>query len=85
MQDSPVQMTKLESSQLSEVGHDPELSLLYIRFRDGHLYRYFHVSRAAYDALRKSESPGKFFHQKIRPVFEYEKVCPRQPPDKEMA
>jgi hypothetical protein len=67
--------TKLESSSLASVVYDPEAHLLEVVFRrTGHIYDYFDVPRATYDALMAASSMGTFLNQVIKPNFDHIRV-----------
>jgi hypothetical protein len=63
--------TKLESSSLASITHDPKEHMLDVQFRrTGHVYRYFDVPRTIYNALLESDSQDAFLNQIIKPNFE---------------
>lgn len=73
-------MTPIGSSQLSHIGHDGAfIGILYVRFRargsdPGQLWAYQGVPRALFEGFNRSESPGKFFHAKIRGTYRGERI-----------
>jgi hypothetical protein len=67
--------TQIESSSLASVIYDPEDLLLEVVFRrTGHIYDFFDVPRATYDALMAASSKGAFLNQVIKPRFEHIRV-----------
>lgn len=63
---TPIYIT---SSNIDCAAHDGEQ--LYIRFKNGKVYCYDRVSYSVFDAMVKSESPGKFFSSFVRPKYGY--------------
>jgi len=61
MQRSPV-----SSSNLASVGYDPQTRTLEIEFRDGAVYRYFHVPQHIYEGLMYAASHGRYFDAWIK-------------------
>lgn len=51
------------SSNLAAVGYDGHL---YVQFRNGSLYRYFHVPFSVYRGLMMAPSHGRYFNWYIR-------------------
>ena len=66
-----MEKTPIMSSHILDVGYD---ETLFIRFKNGAVYRYDAVSYAVFDALRKAESVGKFFHAFVNKKFSYVKL-----------
>ena len=64
-----MERTRLQSSNLREVGYEPNSHVLEILFADGGLYHYFDVPESMYEALLAATSAGRFFHQKIRDAY----------------
>ena len=50
------------SSNLAEVGYDPELETLEVQFRHGGVYQYFNVPAFMYERLMSADSLGSFFN-----------------------
>lgn len=67
-----VAMVPVASSNLSSVGYDN--GNLFVRFQKGGLLRYKDVPRRDYEELLAAPSVGKFFHQRIRSVYEWERI-----------
>jgi len=69
----------LESSSIASAGYDPATRVLEIEFRNGGLYRYRNVPREIFDALLGAASKGRFFAERIRGKFDYERVPEEKP------
>jgi hypothetical protein len=65
---------KVESSNLSEVNHDPHSNTLTVTFRDGHHYLLKDVPERLYKDLLASPSKGKFYGEKLRGKYPTIKV-----------
>lgn len=59
----------VRSSGLRSVGYDERSSMLEIEFINGHVYRYFAVPKAKFDALLSANSAGSYFNSNIRERF----------------
>lgn len=60
---------KLKSSAISQV--EFANNVIYITFTNSGTYAYYNVPKDVYDGLIKSQSPGKYFHEKINGVYPY--------------
>ena len=60
------------SSNIDAIGYN-DLTL-YIRFKSGGTYAYAETPRSVFDALRKAESAGQFFHRFIKGKYRYERL-----------
>lgn len=54
------------SSNLAEVGYDPELETLEVQFKHGGVYQYFNVPAFMHQRLMNADSLGRFFNAEIR-------------------
>ncbi|WSG74542.1 KTSC domain-containing protein [Rhizobium beringeri] len=54
------------SDNLAEVGHDPDLEILEIMFRNGNVYQYYDFPAFMFERLMNSDSLGKFFNIEIK-------------------
>lgn len=78
-----MEWTEVESSQISEVGYDPETETLGIRFKPqgkypASEYHYANVGLLLYAELLSAKSVGKFFGEHIKKnpeMFPYTKVA----------
>lgn len=67
------------SSQIAEIGHDPETSTMAVRFKSGTspLYHYANVTAEEFAAFKGAESIGSYFYKHIKPFadkFPYTRV-----------
>lgn len=69
-----VERTPVESRSLASVGYDAKARVLVVEFRDGALYRYRDVPREVFDGLMRAASKGRFFLERIRGKYDYERV-----------
>jgi len=68
-------MIKVISSQIKEIGYDEKKQKLIVRFNNGNkLYRYDSVPPSVYDDLMEAESHGGFFNSYIRTKFQYRPI-----------
>jgi KTSC domain len=65
---------EVESSSVSSVGYDAELSVLELEFRNGGVYRYFAVPASVHEALMRSESKGAFLSRQVRDAYPFVRV-----------
>ena len=63
------------SSDLAAVFYDDEESSLYIRFKNGSIYKYFGVLKCKYEYLLNATSKGRYFNANIKHCYRYERVC----------
>jgi hypothetical protein len=64
----------VESSLFTAAAYRRDARQLYLRFRDGNIYRYFDVPLRAYKGFLAAESKGRHFASHIRNEFRYEQV-----------
>jgi hypothetical protein len=64
----------VESSLFTAAAYRPEVRQLYLRFRDGNIYRYFDCTAEVYESFLAAESKGRCFSSHIRNRFRYEQV-----------
>lgn len=62
------------SSNLAEVGYDPELETLEVQFRLGGVYQYFNVPAFMYERLMSADSLGRFFNAEIKGHYPEAKI-----------
>lgn len=60
------------SSVIKSIGFNS--GVLEIEFRNGGIYRYWHVPKKVYIELMKAESIGKYYHKNIRGVYPKTKI-----------
>ena len=68
----------LESKMFFSVAYDAEKRILYLRFRSGDVYRYFHFSQHEYQHFLSAEAKGRHFLSNIRNCFPYERMAKLQ-------
>lgn len=61
-----MKMQSVKSSQISEIGHDPETNTLAVKFAKGGLYHYDGVTAAQFDAIKSAESIGSHLDKHIK-------------------
>jgi len=64
-----MERTPVQSSCVATVGYDPVTSVLEIEFKNGKVYRYQQVPRAAYRLLMQAPSIGRYVNEQIVPRF----------------
>lgn len=62
------------SSNLAEVGYDPDLETLEVQFKSGGIYQYFNVPAFMYERLMSADSLGHFFNAEIKGHYPEAKV-----------
>ena len=60
------------------VAYDADTRTLYLRFRSGDVYRYFHFFEDDYQQFLRAESKGRHFLSNIRNCFPYERMAKLQ-------
>jgi len=70
------EMTRVESSLISEVGYDEDARALHVQFKKGGpgIYVYEDVPSEVYHDLIYSESLGRFFLKEIKGVYHGKKI-----------
>jgi KTSC domain len=71
---SAVEWMPVESGLLSSVAYRASVRQLYLRFRDGKIYRFFDCPVTVYNEFVAAASKGRYFSQQIRNHFRYEMV-----------
>jgi len=69
-----VERHAVQSSNLGEVGYDPESRTLEVVFRNGGTYQYYGVPDRLFRALLEAPSKGSFLHARIKSSFQYKRV-----------
>jgi hypothetical protein len=69
-----VQWVAVESTVFSAAAYRANVRQLYLRFRDGDVYRYFDCPVSVYADFLAAESKGRYFSQQIRNQFRDELV-----------
>ena len=73
-----MERTSVISSNIRTVGYDPEASTLEVEFRSGGVYQYNGVEQALFDELMEAPSVGRFFHQRVRGIYQGCKLDPEE-------
>lgn len=71
-----IERTPVVSSNLSDVGYDPETRTLAVGFKNGSIFHFAHVPAVLHEAFIKAPSLGTFFHRAVRGKFESRKIAP---------
>ena len=69
-----MERTRVDSSNINEVGYEAETKTLQVQFKNGGVFNYPGVDPKEYVALLGAESVGKHFHANIRAKYKGEKV-----------
>jgi hypothetical protein len=64
----------VQSTNVAEVGYDPETMTLEVAFHNGTLYQYFDVPEVMFQELLRSDSVGKFLNTQIKNSYRYAKL-----------
>lgn len=62
----------VESSNVADIGWTkttPHVPIMYVRYRNGHVYAYHGVSRQRAVAITRQASPGGYINRVIKPTF----------------
>lgn len=60
----------VNSSTITAIAYDSDVSQLYVRFKTHKTYRYENVPQTVYDRLATADSKGKYFSRQIRGAFQ---------------
>lgn len=63
--DPAVFETFVKSSNILSIGYAKQSRMLFIKFRDGSIYRYERVPPSVFEELLRAESHGKYAHRRI--------------------
>jgi hypothetical protein len=73
-----IQRQAVQSSNLASIGYHRGLRVLEIEFQSGAIYRYREVPLDIFADLMRAESKGRFFIEKVRGRYSFQKtVGPR--------
>lgn len=67
------EMIPVESSNVREIGYDPDTSILYVKFKPDSLYKYFDVPADVWEDFKSASSKGQFVHQRLKGTYQYER------------
>ncbi len=62
------------STQITQIGYNPEKQTLRIWFNSGHTYDYQQIPQHIYTSFKQSPSKGQFFSTNIKKIFPYTKI-----------
>jgi len=74
MKPPPIEMKKVSSTFIDCIGYDGSRGLLYVKFKDGNIYRYYEVPEDIYNGILSASSNGRYFNKYIKNVYECERV-----------
>lgn len=63
----------VKSSNIVSAGYNTTQCILYLKFHNGSIYRYFNVPRVIFDELLRAESHGRYVNRNICNSFTYER------------
>lgn len=69
-----MELKNVVSSNIAQVGHDPNQNVLIVRFKNGAYYRYDNVSEQVYNNFITAQSIGKYFQSYIRNAYPFKKI-----------
>lgn len=64
----------VDSSNIAEIGYDPDSATLEVLFNNESLYQYFDVPETVYEEFLAADSKGKYFNANIRNSYRYDKL-----------
>lgn len=65
-QQTAIKMVDVDSSQISQMGHDPVSKVMRVAFKNGAAYRYQNVSEELYNSIIDAPSVGKALNENIK-------------------
>lgn len=69
-----MEMTPVDSSNLSSVGYDTETGTLRIQFNNGRTYEYYGVPESEYYNLLNASSKGQYANQNIYKTYSQSEI-----------
>jgi len=69
-----IEMIKVKSANLAEIGYSEEQAKLFVRFLGGKLYCYEIVPPIVFLGLRKCQSKGRYLATQVIPYFRCRQV-----------
>ena len=64
----------VSSSNVADIGYDPETQVLEVGFLSGSVYQYFSVPPDVHEEFMNASSMGKFLNQRIKPFYAFSRV-----------
>ncbi|UGY07464.1 KTSC domain-containing protein [Bradyrhizobium quebecense] len=62
------------SSNIAEVGYDPNSRILEVQFKTGAVYQYFDISQQVYDELMRASSIGGYVNSNVKGHYRYARI-----------
>ncbi len=70
-----VEMIRVSSSNVEEVGYDEQNQIVYVKFLNGSLYIYKGVPQYDFEGLRDAPSVGSYLHRNFKNIYPYERIA----------
>ncbi len=67
-------MTKVQSSNIKQIGYDPETQDVHVHFHNGTAVIYRNVPEQVYEDFLGADSPGRFLNSNLKNVYTFEHV-----------
>lgn len=64
----------VNSTNLSQVGYDPDTKMMDVTFQSGLTYRYFEVEQILFERLAIAPSKGQYFNTWVKGQYKYERL-----------
>ncbi|UFX49454.1 KTSC domain-containing protein (plasmid) [Bradyrhizobium sp. 41S5] len=64
----------MTSSNIAEVGYDPNSRILEVQFKTGAVYQYFDISQQVYDELMRASSIGGYVNSNVKGHYRYARI-----------
>ncbi|MBJ7514766.1 MAG: KTSC domain-containing protein [Stenotrophomonas sp.] len=65
-----MEMIKVRSSAIAEIGYEPATMRMRIRFVEGHTYDFCRVPAHVYQGFYQSASKGRYYNENIRDRYQ---------------
>jgi hypothetical protein len=69
-----VRRDPVTSSNIAEVGYDPNSRILEVQFKTGAVYQYFDISQQVYDELMRASSIGGYVNSNVKGHYRYARI-----------
>ena len=66
--------TKVQSSNVAEIGYNQATMTLEVLFHNGSIYHYFGVPKMVFNQFLQADSKGGFLHREIKNRYRYTKL-----------
>lgn len=64
----------VESSNIEAIGYEYEDEILYIKYLNGSVYKFYKVPKQIYEEFLSAPSKGQFMNSRIKGAFSYVKM-----------